>query len=113
MKQITKILLILFVILFVSSLSAQDVQSFTVNGLKVIFKQNTANDIISSNLYYKGGVTNLTEDKAGLEALTLVVSTKSSINYPKDKLNAALESMNTVINTNSNFDFFQGLACFV
>jgi len=105
MKQITKILLILFVILCVSSLSAQDVQSFTVNGLKVIFKQNTANDIISSNLYYKGGVTNLTEDKAGLEALTLVVSTKSSINYPKDKLNAELESMNTVINTNSNFDF--------
>jgi len=105
MKQITKILLILFVILFVSSLSAQDVQSFTVNGLKVIFKQNTSNDIISSNLYYKGGVTNLTEAKAGLEALTLVVSTKSSINYPKDKLNAALESMNTVINTNSNFDF--------
>lgn len=105
MKQTTKILLILFVILFVSSLSAQDVQSFTVNGLKVIFKQNTSNDIISSNLYYKGGVTNLTEDKAGLEALTLVVSTKSSINYPKDKLNAALESMNTVINTNSNFDF--------
>ena len=105
MKQITKILLILFVILFVVSLSAQDVQSFTVNGLKVIFKQNTSNDIISSNLYYKGGVTNLTETKAGLEALTLVVSTKASNNYPKDKLNAALESMNTVINTNSNFDF--------
>jgi zinc protease len=105
MKQTTKILLILFVILLASSLSAQNVQSFTVNGLKVIFKQNTSNDIISTNLYYKGGVTNLTEDKAGLEVLTLIVSTKSSNNYPKDKLNAALESMNTVINTNSNFDF--------
>jgi len=105
MKLTTKILLILFAIGFAASLSAQDVQSFTVNGLKVIFKQNTSNDIISSNLYYKGGVTNLTEDKAGLEALTLVVSTKASINYPKDRLNAALESMNTIINTNSNFDF--------
>ena len=105
MKQTTKILLILFVILLASSLSAQNVQSFTVNGLKVIFKQNSSNDIISTNLYYKGGVTNLTEDKAGLEVLTLIVSTKSSNNYPKDKLNAALESMNTVINTNSNFDF--------
>jgi zinc protease len=105
MKQTTKVLLILFVLCFVFSLSAQDVQSFTVNGLKVIFKENTSNDIISSNLYYKGGVTNLTEDKAGLEALTLVVSTKASNNYPKDKLNAALESMNTVINTNSNYDF--------
>ena len=105
MKQTTRILVILFAIGFVSFLSAQDVQSFTVNGLKVIFKQNTSNDIISSNLYFKGGVTNLTEDKAGLEALTLVASTKASNNYPKDNLNAALESMNTVINTNSNFDF--------
>jgi len=105
MKQITKVLLILFAIGFVSFLSSQDVQSFAVNGLKVIFKQNKSNDIISSNLYYKGGVTNLTEDKAGLEALTLIVSTKASNNYQKDKLNAVLESMNTVINTNSNFDF--------
>jgi predicted Zn-dependent peptidase len=105
MKLTTKILVIIFVIGLVSSISAQDVQSFTVNGLKVIFKQNTSNDIISSNLYYKGGVTNLTEDNAGLEALTLVVSTKASNNYQKDKMNAALESMNTVINTNSNFDF--------
>jgi predicted Zn-dependent peptidase len=105
MTQTIKVFLIVFAIGFVSFLSAQDVRSFTVNGLKVIFKQNTSNDIISSNLYYKGGVTNLTEDNAGLEALTLVVSTKASNNYPKDKLNAALESMNTVINTNSNFDF--------
>ncbi len=105
MKQTTKILVILIAIGFVSFLSAQDVQSFKVNGLQVIFKQNTSNDIISANLYYKGGVTNLTQDKAGLEALTLIVSTKASNNYPKDNLNAALESMNTVINTNSNFDF--------
>jgi len=105
MTQTTKVLLIIFVLGFVSFLSAQNVQSFTVNGLKVIFKQNTSNDIISTNLYYKGGVTNLTEDNAGLEALTLVVSTKASNNFPKDKLNAALERMNSVINTNSNFDF--------
>ncbi|MFC2103606.1 M16 family metallopeptidase [Bacteroidota bacterium] len=107
MKQITKTFFILLSLCFTASLSAQNVQSFTVNGLKVIFKQNTANDIISANMYYRGGVTNLTEDNAGLEALTLVVSTKASINYPKDKLNEALESMNSVISSNSNFDYSQ------
>ena len=105
MKLITKVFLVLLALCFAPTLSAQQVQSFTVNGLKVIFKQNSANDIISSNIYYKGGVTNLTEDKAGLEALTLIVSTKASKNYPKDKMNEALEGMNSVINTNSNFDF--------
>jgi predicted Zn-dependent peptidase len=107
MKLITKIFLVQLSLCFAISLSAQNVQSFTVNGLKVIFKQNTSNDIISSNLYYRGGVTNLTEDLSGLEALTLVVSTKASKNYPKDKMNEALESMNSVINSNSNFDYSQ------
>ena len=58
----TKItLLFLFSLIFSATLFAQKVQSFDVNGLKVIFKQNTSNDIVSANMYFKGGVTNLTE----------------------------------------------------
>ena len=105
MKSPTKIFVMLLMLAAATSISAQDVQSFSVNGLKVILKQNTSNDIISANIYYRGGVTNLSDDQAGLEALTLVVGTKASKNYPKDKLNASLESMNSVINTNSNFDY--------
>lgn len=106
MTQRTKlVLLILFGLLFSISLNAQEVQSFEVNGLKVIFKQNTSNDIVSANMYFKGGVTNLTEKQAGLEAITLDVSSKATKNYPKDKLNAALERMNSQINSSSNDDF--------
>lgn len=98
-------MLIIISIMFCASVLAQDVQSFEINGLKVILKHNTATDIISANLYSKGGVTILTEDQAGLENLTLIVAQKATKNYPKDKLNAELESMNSQINSNSNLDY--------
>ena len=98
-------LLILISIIFCTSVIAQDIQSFDLNGLKVILKQNTANDIISVNMFFKGGVTILTEDQAGLENLTLVVAQKATKNYPKEQLNTELESMNSQINSNSNQDY--------
>ncbi len=103
--RINKTLILLLSLILTSLVIAQDVQSFNVNGLTVIFKQNTANDIIAVNLYYKGGVTKLNEDQAGIESLALVVGLKASKNYPKDQLNAELERMNTIINTNSNLDY--------
>ncbi len=98
-------LLVLLILVSVTSLFAQNVESFEVNGLKVIFKQNTANDIISANMYYKGGVAILDEHQAGLENLTLTVAHKATKNYPKEKLNSELESMNTQINSGSNLDY--------
>ncbi|MFB3056851.1 MAG: insulinase family protein, partial [Ignavibacteriaceae bacterium] len=106
MKAINKTLIIFSLVLLAgTNIFSQDVQSFDVNGLKVIFKQNTANDILSVNMYFKGGVVNLNEDQAGLEALTLIVAQKATKNYPKDKLNATLERMNTQINSNANLDY--------
>lgn len=106
MKVIKKTLVIfLLVLLAGTNVFSQDVQSFDVNGLKVIFKQNTANDILSVNMYFKGGVVNLNEDQAGLEALTLLVAQKATKNYPKDNLNATLERMNTQINSNASLDY--------
>jgi zinc protease len=106
MKVIKKTLVIFLLVLFAgTNVFSQDVQSFDVNGLKVIFKQNTANDILSVNMYFKGGVVNLNEDQAGLEALTLIVAQKATKNYPKDKLNATLERMNTQINSNASLDY--------
>jgi len=106
MKAINKTLIIFSLVLLAgTNIFSQDVQSFDVNGLKVIFKQNTANDILSVNMYFKGGVVNLNEDQAGLESLTLIVAQKATKNYPKDKLNATLERMNTQINSNANLDY--------
>lgn len=106
MKAINKTLIIFSLVLLAgNNIFSQDVQSFDVNGLKVIFKQNTANDILSVNMYFKGGVVNLNEDQAGLESLTLIVAQKATKNYPKDKLNATLERMNTQINSNASLDY--------
>jgi len=98
-------LLLLILIIFCASVFAQDIQSFEINGLKIILKQNTSNDIISANMFFKGGVSVLTEDQAGIENLTLVVAQKATKNYPKEQLNAELESMNSQINSNSNQDY--------
>ncbi len=42
-------------------------EEFLVKDLKVIFKQNTANEIITVQLYIKGGVLNLTSENQGIE----------------------------------------------
>ena len=80
----------LFFLIFIvtASVFAQKLESFTVNGLKVILKQNTSNDIIAVNLIFKGGTTILEPEQAGIETLALNVALKASENYPKDKLNA-------------------------
>lgn len=95
----------LLIIIVTASTFAQQVESFTVNGLKVILKENTSNDIIVVNLIFKGGTTILVPDQAGIETLALMVALKASANYPKDKLNGELEKMNTQITSSSNLDY--------
>jgi predicted Zn-dependent peptidase len=101
-----KIKLSFFLIAIVTaSAFAQQAESFTVNGLKVILKQNTSNDIVAVNLVFKGGTTILEINQAGIEALALNVALKASENYPKDKLNAELESMATQLGASSTMDY--------
>ena len=95
----------LLIFILAASAFAQQVESFTVNGLKVILKQNNSNDIIAVNLVFKGGTTILEPAQAGIETLALNVALKASENYPKDKLNAALEKMNTQITASSSLDY--------
>jgi len=98
-------ILILSLFSFATFVNAQNTQSFEVNGLKVILKQNTSNDIISTKLFFKGGVTILNEDQAGIENLMLQVAQKATKNYSKEKLNSDLEKMNSQISSNSNLDY--------
>ncbi|UCH64880.1 MAG: insulinase family protein [Ignavibacterium sp.] len=93
------------IVILAASTFAQQAESFTVNGLKVILKQNTSNDIVAVSLVFKGGTTILEPNQAGIEALTLNVALKASENYPKDKLNAELESMATQLGASSSLDY--------
>ncbi len=49
-------------------LAKEDVVSFESNGLKVIFKKVTTNQVISANLYLKGGALLLEDSKPKLRA---------------------------------------------
>jgi zinc protease len=87
-------------------------EEFAVNGLKVILKSVSANDIISVQLYLRGGALNLTEATQGIESLIFQCAAKGSTDYPKEKLNTILDKTASVINSNATKDFSViGLRC--
>ena len=55
-----------------NALCAQGVDTsttvFDVNGLKVILRRNTANDVVAANVYLLGGTQQLTPATQGIEA---------------------------------------------
>ena len=82
------------------------INEFEINGLKVIHKRVTANEVISVNLYIKGGSRNITAENAGIENLMLTVARRGGTEkFPKDTLNALLSSMGTTITSNVDFDY--------
>jgi zinc protease len=82
------------------------ISEFEINGLKIIHKRVTANEVISVNLYIKGGSRNITAENAGIENLMLIVARRGgTVKFPKDTLNALLSSMGTTITSIVNFDF--------
>ena len=105
LQKINKILFSCIIILTIQSGFAQQTESFTVNGLKVIFKQNTSTDIIAAQMYFKGGVALLDPESAGLEALTLQIATDASKSYSRDILSSKLESMNSQLSASSGLDY--------
>ncbi len=87
------------------ALQTHAAESFSVDGLKVILNQSTATDIVAINLYFRGGAAVLDPQHAGIEGMALSVATQASKNYPKAKLNASLERMDTRIGTLTMVDY--------
>src|SRR3954464_12121545 len=56
--------------------------SFDVNGLKVIPRRNTANDVVAANVYLLGGTQQLSPATQGIEALLLQASERGTKRYP-------------------------------
>ncbi len=80
-------------------------ESFTVNGLKVVFLPNTATEVVVANMYIRGGVAVAGISRAGIERLALQVATRATKNYPKDRLSADLERMNTILSSTAGPDY--------
>lgn len=58
--------------------------SFDVNGLKVILRRNTSNDVIAANVYLLGGSQQLTPATQGIEIMLLEASERGTARYPKE-----------------------------
>jgi zinc protease len=80
-------------------------EEFTVNGLKVILKTNPANDILSVQLFLRGGVANITEATQGIEPLLFGIAAKGSTKYPKEALNKILDRTGGAIGNFSTRDY--------
>lgn len=88
-----------------ASYASGSAEEFWVYGLKVILKPNPANEIISAQLYLRGGVLNLGESTQGIEPLIFRSAVKGSKNYSKDELNEILDRTAATINSSSNQDY--------
>jgi zinc protease len=56
--------------------------SFDVNGLRVILRRNTANDVVVANMYLLGGTQQLTPATQGIELLLLNASERGTKRFP-------------------------------
>jgi zinc protease len=60
--------------------------SFTVDGIPVILRRNTSNNVVVANVYLLGGVREATPATAGIEPFLLSVSERGTLHYPKAEL---------------------------
>ena len=79
--------------------------SFEVNGVKVILRRNTANDVIAANVYLLGGTQQLTPATQGIESLLLRASERGTTRYPGDKVRQALAKSGCNINVAPSDDW--------
>jgi zinc protease len=55
---------------------------FVVEGIPVILRRNTANEVVVANVYLLGGTRQLTPQTAGIEALFLLASERGTRRFP-------------------------------
>lgn len=83
----------------------QETTSFTVNGLKVIFKP-TQKETISVSMFYRGGVTNFSPAQAGLENLTLAAATSGGTQkYSESEFRDRTDEYGIEISGSSDYDY--------
>jgi hypothetical protein len=71
--------------------------SFDVSGIRVILRQNDANNVVAANLYLLGGARQVTDANAGIEPILLDVSERGTLHYPKNSLRNAMSRLGSEI----------------
>jgi zinc protease len=79
--------------------------SFDVSGVRVILRQNDANNVVAANLYLLGGTRQVTDANAGIEPVLLDVSERGTARYPKNALRRAMSRLGSEIVVAPNADW--------
>jgi len=79
--------------------------SFDVSGVRVILRQNDANNVVAANLYLLGGSRQVTDANAGIEPVLLDVSERGTQHYPKNSLRNAMSKLGSEIVVAPNADW--------
>lgn len=77
----------------------------TTNGLKVIHRRVTGNDVIAARVYFRGGSRNISEKNAGIETLMWEVAQLGTKNYTKSQINREKDRLGTVLTAGASYDF--------
>lgn len=77
----------------------------TSNGVKVIHRQIKGNEVVSIQVYFKGGAKSYSEKNAGIENLALDVATQGTKNFSKSRINRDLAGMGTIVGAAGGYDF--------
>lgn len=71
--------------------------SFDVDGVKVILRNNPANNVVAANLYLLGGPSQAPSQNAGIEPFLLDVSERGTLHYPKAMLRRKMAHLGSEI----------------
>lgn len=79
--------------------------SFEVDGIRVILRESTANNVVAANLYLLGGSRQVTAANAGIEPLLLEVSERGTKKYPKAVLRRKMSRLGSEIDASASDDW--------
>jgi zinc protease len=78
---------------------------FEVNGLPVILRRNTANEVVIANLYLLGGARQMTAANAGIEAILLAASERGTRRFPGAAVRQKTARLGSTIGIEANDDW--------
>lgn len=79
--------------------------TFDINGLKVILRRNTANDVVAANVYLLGGTQQLTPATQGIEMLLLNSSDRGTQRFPRESARQVTAQLGSTIDIKPSKDW--------
>lgn len=79
--------------------------SFEVNGLPVILRRVTSNEVVAANLYLLGGTRQVPAAQAGLEPFLLEASERGTAAYPREQLREKMARLGSLIGVDPDLDW--------